>query len=190
VSAGVTRPGWSEEKKRSLAGCADIPIVRLNPFKILSLKLSAEDALRALPCRTTVVRPAGLNDSHPSGSRPVLSQGDVAVGRISRSDLAGVLVACARAPDTCEGKTFEVLTVPGLPTADGAGPAARGPLEGAAGGGGGGGEPPAAAAAGAGGGAGAGEARAGADVREAGQGGGGRFGERGRENTGMAISER
>lgn len=30
-SAGVTRPRWSDEKKTKLVGCADIPIVRLNP---------------------------------------------------------------------------------------------------------------------------------------------------------------
>ena len=30
-SAGVTRPSWTEEKKSKLSGCADIPIVRLNP---------------------------------------------------------------------------------------------------------------------------------------------------------------
>jgi hypothetical protein len=30
-SAGVTRPGWDDTKKEKLNGCADIPIVRLNP---------------------------------------------------------------------------------------------------------------------------------------------------------------
>ena len=46
-SAGVTRPQWSDEKKKKLEGCAEIPIVRLNPFGILDLKAESEDVLRA-----------------------------------------------------------------------------------------------------------------------------------------------
>ena len=45
-SAGVTRPGWSEEKKNELEGSAGIPIVRLNPFGILGVKEKSEDELR------------------------------------------------------------------------------------------------------------------------------------------------
>lgn len=36
-SAGVTRPAWDETKKEKLSGCADIPIVRLNPVCFLHL---------------------------------------------------------------------------------------------------------------------------------------------------------
>uniref|UniRef100_A0A7S4VH39 Uncharacterized protein n=2 Tax=Ditylum brightwellii TaxID=49249 RepID=A0A7S4VH39_9STRA len=45
-SAGVTRPRWSDEKKEMFAGCADIPIVRLNPFGILDVKADSEEKLR------------------------------------------------------------------------------------------------------------------------------------------------
>jgi len=45
-SAGVTRPGWSEEKKKALEGSAGIPIVRLNPFGILGVKEESEKELR------------------------------------------------------------------------------------------------------------------------------------------------
>lgn len=45
-SAGVTRPGWSEEKKKELDGSAGIPIVRLNPFGILGVKEESENELR------------------------------------------------------------------------------------------------------------------------------------------------
>ena len=38
-SAGVTRPSWDEAKQMRLAGAADIPIVRLNPFGILDQKV-------------------------------------------------------------------------------------------------------------------------------------------------------
>jgi uncharacterized protein YbjT (DUF2867 family) len=55
-----------------------------------------------------IVRPCGLNDDWPSGSRPVFSQGDVAVGRINRRDVATVLVDTLAATEAC-GKTFEVV---------------------------------------------------------------------------------
>ena len=45
-SAGVTRPSWDEQKKEDFVGCADIPIVRLNPFKILDIKADSEEKLR------------------------------------------------------------------------------------------------------------------------------------------------
>jgi len=45
-SAGVTRPSWSDEKKKMFEGCADIPIVRLNPFGILGIKADSEERLR------------------------------------------------------------------------------------------------------------------------------------------------
>ena len=59
-----------------------------------------------------VVRPCGLNDNHPAGSRPLFSQGDVAVGRINRNDVAKLLVDCLAAPGAT-GKTFEVIGVAG-----------------------------------------------------------------------------
>lgn len=61
-----------------------------------------------------IVRPTGLNDSWPSGARPLFSQGDVAVGRINRKDVASVLVDVLTTPEAC-GKTFEVNGVPGYP---------------------------------------------------------------------------
>jgi len=112
-SAAVTRPTWSEEKRRRLAGCADIPIVRLNPFGILDKKRLTEDVLRRSGARYAVVRPVGLNDKGASG-RPVLVQGDVAVGRISRADLAA-LVRQLLAEPGASGKTFETLAVAGYP---------------------------------------------------------------------------
>jgi hypothetical protein len=45
-SAGVTRLSWTDAKKKKLEGCADIPIVRLNPFGILNIKAESEQALR------------------------------------------------------------------------------------------------------------------------------------------------
>lgn len=59
-----------------------------------------------------VVRPAGLNDKWPSGSRPVFSQGDVAVGRINREDVARILVDVLSAPEAT-GKTFEAISLAG-----------------------------------------------------------------------------
>eukprot|EP00980_Cylindrotheca_fusiformis_P010093 scaffold2243_cov122-Cylindrotheca_fusiformis.AAC.9 len=102
-SAGVTRPGWDDAKKKRLSGCADIPIVRLNPAE-------SEEKLRQSGVDYCIVRPCGLNDNWPSGSRPVFSQGDVAVGRINRQDVAAVLVDLLAATEAC-GKTFEVVSL-------------------------------------------------------------------------------
>lgn len=112
-SAGVTRTTWDEEKAKRLEGAADIPIVRLNPFKILDTKRRGEQALRDTGVDYCIVRPTGLNDDWPEG-RPVFSQGDVAVGRINRKDAADVLVkvlGCRSA----NKKTMECMALNGYP---------------------------------------------------------------------------
>jgi hypothetical protein len=63
-----------------------------------------------------IVRPAGLNDEWPSGSRPIFSQGDVAVGRICRKDVATVCVDVLSTPEACD-KTFEVIGLAHYPPA-------------------------------------------------------------------------
>lgn len=113
-SAGVTRTTWSKEKKEKFAGCADIPIIRLNPFGILDRKRESEAKLREITDDYCIVRPCGLNDKWPAGSRPMLSQGDVAVGRLNRKDLASVLVDVLSAPEAT-AKTFEVVGIAGYP---------------------------------------------------------------------------
>jgi len=112
-SAGVTRPTWSDDKKIRLIGAADIPIVRLNPFDVLGGKRQSEEALRASGARYCIVRPCGLNNNWPAG-RPILSQGDVAVGRTNLKDAAAILVD-AMLDSTAVQKTFESITMPGLP---------------------------------------------------------------------------
>lgn len=112
-SAAVTRPTWSEKQKSQFSGAADIPIVRLNPGGLLDEKRATEKLLRQSGASYTVARPTGLKDDWPTG-RPLLSQGDVAVGRTSRQDLASFLVRLLDEPKAT-GKTFEVLTVPGYP---------------------------------------------------------------------------
>jgi len=113
-SAGVTRLSWSDEKKQRFPGCADIPIVRLNPFGILGIKAESEEKLRKSGVNYCVVRPSGLNDDWPAGARPVVSQGDVAVGRINRKDVAALLVDVLSAEEACD-KTFEVVGLAGYP---------------------------------------------------------------------------
>ncbi len=68
------------------------------------------------------MRPTGLNDNWPSGSRPLFSQGDVAVGRINRQDVAKVLCNVLTTPEACD-KTFEVLALAGYPPARNIAPA-------------------------------------------------------------------
>lgn len=114
-SAGVTRPSWSDEKKARFVDCADIPIVRLNPFSILDIKMQAEDKIRDEVSDYTIVRPCGLNDEdHEPNSRPVFSQGDVAVGRVNRRDLATILVDVLLSKQAHK-KTFEFSTIMSLP---------------------------------------------------------------------------
>ena len=112
-SAGVTRTEWAEAKAEALVGASDIPIIRLNPGGILDRKREAEDILRNSGVPYSVVRPTGLKDDWPAG-RPILSQGDVAVGRTAPADLARVLVSALSAPGS-EGKTFEMFTLAGYP---------------------------------------------------------------------------
>mmetsp|Transcript_21885 Transcript_21885/g.28669 ORF Transcript_21885/g.28669 Transcript_21885/m.28669 type:complete len:359 (-) Transcript_21885:194-1270(-) len=112
-SAGVTRPAWSEEKKEKFVGAADIPIVRLNPFKILDIKAEGEQALRDTGVPYCVVRPCGLNDKWPNG-RPIISQGDMAVGRINRNDVASLLVSMLF-ETKATGKTFEAIAQANYP---------------------------------------------------------------------------
>ncbi|VEU44728.1 unnamed protein product [Pseudo-nitzschia multistriata] len=121
-SAGTTRPGWDEEKKDRLRGCADIPIVRLNPFGILGLKAESEAKLRDTGADYCIVRPCGLNDNWPEGARPVVSQGDVAVGRINRRDVSRILCDVLSLPEALH-KTFEVLGLGGYPPPSSIGPA-------------------------------------------------------------------
>ena len=115
-SAGVTRPSWDDDKKETFSGSAGIPIVRLNPFGILGVKADSEEKLRKSGSNYCIVRPAGLNDNWPSGSRPILSQGDIAVGRISRKDVATLLVDVLSQPEAC-GKTFEAIAAADYPPA-------------------------------------------------------------------------
>ena len=112
-SAGVTRTEWPEAKQAALVGAADIPIIRLNPGGILDKKREAEAILRRSGVPYAVVRPTGLKDDWPAG-RPILSQGDVAVGRTAPADLARVLVSALTSPGS-EGKTFEMFTLTGYP---------------------------------------------------------------------------
>lgn len=121
-SAGVTRTIWSKGKKEKFRGAADIPIVRLNPLGILDLKRKSEEKLRECRADYCIVRACGLNDKWPADSRPVLTQGDVAVGRLNRRDLARVLVDVLSYPEAT-GKTFEVVGVAGYPQPLSLGPA-------------------------------------------------------------------
>ena len=65
-----------------------------------------------------IFRPTGLNDKWPENSRPIFSQGDVAVGRINRKDVSKILVDCVT-ESSATGKTFEAFTVEGYPPASG-----------------------------------------------------------------------
>ena len=73
-----------------------------------------------------IFRPCGLNDKWAPNQRPIFSQGDIAVGRINREDVAKILVDCLSSPQAT-GKTFEAVTIAGsrgyYPPAPSIGPA-------------------------------------------------------------------
>uniref|UniRef100_A0A7S1TLE1 NAD(P)-binding domain-containing protein n=1 Tax=Erythrolobus australicus TaxID=1077150 RepID=A0A7S1TLE1_9RHOD len=111
-SAAVTRPFWSEEDKAAYAFASAIPIVKLNPGNVLGEKLRGEDAVRASGLPYCVIRATGLNDKEqPAGSQLVLTQGDRAVGRIHRRDLARG-IAYALQSSSAAFKTFEIESKP------------------------------------------------------------------------------
>mmetsp|Transcript_72038 Transcript_72038/g.206773 ORF Transcript_72038/g.206773 Transcript_72038/m.206773 type:complete len:387 (-) Transcript_72038:73-1233(-) len=112
-SAAITRPTWPKGKQSMFPGVADIPIVRLNPGNLLGKKRAAEALVRTSGAPYVILRPTGLRDDSPVG-RPLLSQGDFAVGRTSRVDLASMLVALLDEPSST-GKTVEMLSVAGYP---------------------------------------------------------------------------
>eukprot|EP00960_Hanusia_phi_P025295 742826-Hanusia_phi.AAC.2 len=142
-SAAVTRPTWTEEKKKSRSpqaessaanplcrirgrggyshsssqsswnfGCEEVRIFVLNTRKV-TLFRDGEEALRSSGVSYAIVRPCGLNDKWPNG-RAVFSQGDIAVGRINRQDVAQLLVQ-ALLEEAARGKTFECVALPGYP---------------------------------------------------------------------------
>ena len=77
-------------------------------------KAKAEQMLRDSGLPYSIVRPTGLKfDGWPRG-RPILSQGDVAVGRTNPDDLAAVLVGALTEP-AAHKKTFEFFTLAGYP---------------------------------------------------------------------------
>lgn len=112
-SAAITRPTWGSAKKARLSGAADIPIVRLNPNDILGQKRVTENVVRKSGAPYVILRPTGLRDDWPVG-RPLFSQGDLAVGRTSRVDLASALIRLLDEP-SASGKTIEMLSVAGYP---------------------------------------------------------------------------
>eukprot|EP00520_Triparma_pacifica_P018855 CAMPEP_0118655054 /NCGR_PEP_ID=MMETSP0785-20121206/12717_1 /TAXON_ID=91992 /ORGANISM="Bolidomonas pacifica, Strain CCMP 1866" /LENGTH=319 /DNA_ID=CAMNT_0006547753 /DNA_START=34 /DNA_END=989 /DNA_ORIENTATION=+ len=118
-SAGVTRPSWSTTKSKRYPQSHDIPIIRLNPGGVLDRKFESEEYVRSSNIPYTIVRPVGLKseDVWPPG-RPVLTQGDYAVGRCTPSDLAYVITSsCASESKGWkrQGLTFEVQTLTGYP---------------------------------------------------------------------------
>ena len=90
-----------------------VPIVRLNPLKILDVKRNGEQALRNATNNYSIVRPCGLTERWSAG-RPILSQGDCAVGRTTRGDVAKFLISVLKEPKSVK-KTFEFFAVPGYP---------------------------------------------------------------------------
>ncbi|GAB0495042.1 hypothetical protein MMPV_006339 [Pyropia vietnamensis] len=107
-AAAVTRPGWTAEQVAANPGAATIPIVRLNPGGVLGAKAAGEEGVRGSGVSYAIIRATALVDGESPPSRSILmEQGDTAVGRLSRADMARVMVMAAREP-AAAWKTWEV----------------------------------------------------------------------------------
>ena len=107
-SAAVTRPSWSDDRKRAFPEASSIPIVKLNPLGLLDVKLKGEMMMRQTGAPYTIVRSCGINATHPDGAVKI-STGDTAVGRVNPQDLAKILITMLDSTEAT-GKTFEVYT--------------------------------------------------------------------------------
>jgi len=107
-AAAVTRPSWSPEAVAANPAAAAIPIVRLNPGGVLGAKAAGEAAVRGTGVPYAIVRATALVEGESPPRREVaMEQGDTAVGRLTRADMARVLVAAAGCP-AAAWKTWEV----------------------------------------------------------------------------------
>eukprot|EP00667_Euglena_gracilis_P004954 EG_transcript_4974 len=106
-SAGVTR--WN---RPGVDLASEPPAVRMNDALggIMTYKLQGEDLIRSSGVPFLIVRPCALTEE-PAGMPLVVDQGDVLRGKVSREDVADLLVAALTQPIT--NVTFEVKsTIP------------------------------------------------------------------------------
>lgn len=93
------------------ARAGDIPIVQLNPSGVMNWKYKGECAVRNSGLAYSVLRPTGLvGDNDPDEGNAYaleLSQGDMIAGRVSRDDLAAVVVQ-ATSEAAAVNTTFEI----------------------------------------------------------------------------------
>lgn len=107
-SAGVTRP-----ERPGLDLSKQPPAVRMNKELgyILTYKLKGEDAVRESGIPFTVIRPCALTEE-PAGAELEFAQGDNLTGKISRQEVARIIVDALFSP-AARDTTFEVKsTVP------------------------------------------------------------------------------
>jgi len=102
-SAGVERNAIVTEEERK----NEMPIVQLNPGGILNWKYKGEMSVRGSGLTYTVVRPTGLTDEDEEPCMLEALQGDKIMGKISREEVAEVVVAALRSPSAVN-KTFEL----------------------------------------------------------------------------------
>ncbi|CAM9520877.1 unnamed protein product [Laminaria digitata] len=102
-SAGVTRPG-----RPGLDIEAEPPAVRMNDMLsyLLTYKLKGEDVVRNSGIPATIIRPCALTEE-PAGAPMIVAQGDNIKGKISRDDIAELVVESLLTP-LAKSLTFEV----------------------------------------------------------------------------------
>jgi len=83
--------------------------------KILEAKRKAELALEDSKLPYTIVRPGGLTET-PGGGGVLLASSVGTMGRITRADVATIMIAALERDDV-RGKTFEIINKDGAPAA-------------------------------------------------------------------------
>ena len=108
---GVFLYRWSMPLFRAKERGMSPPHTRVPLFRIFFRRdPSCLHPTTALGVDYCIFRPCGLNDNWPPNQRPIFSQGDVAVGRINRVDVAKILVDILSTPEAT-GKTFEAFSI-------------------------------------------------------------------------------
>ena len=97
-------------RARNVSLITHVPLSRYSPPPPDARPITCDIQRRDIGVDYCIFRPCGLNDDWSPNQRPIFSQGDVAVGRINRMDVAKILVDVLSTPEAT-GKTFEAFSI-------------------------------------------------------------------------------
>jgi len=86
-------------RARNVSLITHVPLSRYSPPPPDARPITCDIQRRDIGVDYCIFRPCGLNDDWSPNQRPIFSQGDVAVGRINRMDVAKILVDVLSTPE-------------------------------------------------------------------------------------------